>query len=107
MLCGTSSSAVDFDKSERVDFAVFKNEKRTFGAALANLRSRLRRVSGWLPNGNAKKATCFCSSEPLVADMVVKIFCTYLELESEKQKKISWPAFWRSKNQYLIYGREG
>jgi hypothetical protein len=71
MLRGTSSAFV-FERIEWLDFAVFKNEKRMFGAALANLHSRLRLLKGWLPNGNAKRATCF-SSELLVITCMVEI----------------------------------
>jgi hypothetical protein len=51
---------------------VFKNEKRKFGAAVASLRSRLRLLNRWLPNGNAKRATCFSSSALLVITCMVR-----------------------------------
>ena len=72
MLCGTTSSDFAFERIEWLEFGVFKNEKRMFGAAVASLRRRLRLLNGWLPNGNAKSATCFSSSELLVITCMVR-----------------------------------
>ena len=57
-MLGKISSGFAVEKSEWLDFCVFKNEKLTFGAAFANLRTRVKRDKAWLPNENANTATC-------------------------------------------------
>lgn len=56
---------------DRLETAVLKNEKFTCEADVAILQTRLMSGAAWVPNGNAKTATCLSVALPRIVGLAM------------------------------------